>query len=83
MCYGCKLQIQSDNVFDVYHKDGNLSNNNIANLTIVHVKCHKGINKKKSRDIYSKSWWGFIVIDPYDMRIKYNNAYNTQASIHY
>lgn len=48
MCYGCKLQIQSGNAFDIYYKDGNLSNNSIANLTVVHVKCHKGINKKKS-----------------------------------
>ena len=54
MCYGCKLQIRSGDVFDVYHKDRNLSNNNITNLTVVHVKCHKGIDKKKSRDAYPK-----------------------------
>lgn len=47
MCYGCKLQIQSNDVFDVYHKDGDLSNNDIANLTVVHVKCRRGVNHKK------------------------------------
>ncbi|MHB8603534.1 MAG: HNH endonuclease [Nitrosotalea sp.] len=47
MCYGCNLQIQSEDAYDVYHKDGNPSNNNIENLKVVHVKCHRGINHKK------------------------------------
>lgn len=47
MCYGCKSQIENDDAYDVHHKDGNPSNNNIANLTVVHVGCHKKINNKK------------------------------------
>lgn len=49
MCYGCKRQIESDDAFDIHHKDGDPSNNDIANLKVMHVKCHGGINNKKKK----------------------------------
>ncbi len=49
MCDGCKRQITSDDAYDIHHKDGDSSNNNITNLKVMHVKCHRGINNKKKK----------------------------------
>ncbi|MFZ0183970.1 MAG: hypothetical protein WBV92_02790 [Nitrosotalea sp.] len=49
MCDGCKGQITSDDAYDIFHKDGDSSNNNITNLKVVHTKCHRIINSKKKK----------------------------------
>lgn len=50
MCYGCKRQIESDDAFDIHHKDGDPSNNNITNLKVMHVKCHRGLKTKRKKE---------------------------------
>ena len=49
VCDGCKGQITSDDAYDIYHKDGDSSNYNIANLKVVHVNCHRAVNNKKKK----------------------------------
>ena len=50
LCDGCKRQIIDDEEYDIHYKDGNSSNYNIANLNVVHVKCHRIVNNKKKKD---------------------------------
>ena len=49
MCYSCKRQIESDDAYDIYHLDGDPSNNNITNLKVIHAKCHGRIGNKKKK----------------------------------
>lgn len=49
MCHSCKRQIESDDAYDIYHLDGDPSNNNIANLKVIHAKCHGKIGNKKKK----------------------------------
>ena len=56
MCYGCKRQIENDDAFDIHHNDGDPSNNNITNLKVMHVKCHRGINSKKKKKKIDKGF---------------------------
>lgn len=49
MCHSCKRQIESDDAYDIYHLDGDPSNNNIANLKVIHAKCHGRIGNKKKK----------------------------------
>ena len=57
ICYACKRKISSGDAYDIHHQDHDPSNNNITNLKVMHVKCHRSIksNPRKRKSGYDVS----------------------------
>lgn len=49
ICPGCHQVIEHDEEIDLHHKDGNHSNNQLANVVFVHPNCHRQIHHTKDR----------------------------------
>lgn len=49
-CGKCKLFLNSDNVIEIHHNDGNHGNNKYENLVLLHGHCHDIIHSKGMYD---------------------------------
>lgn len=48
LCGKCHEHMEEDD-FDIHHKDGNPSNDNIRNLVAMHIKCHRKESRKQGK----------------------------------
>lgn len=48
LCGKCHERMEKDD-FDIHHKDGDHSNDNVRNLVAMHVKCHRKESRKQGK----------------------------------